>query len=461
MKHIKQATFASPAMAVAPSKAKALRSALAAAVLALAAGTQVLAAGVTPVGEVSLVLGKAWIEHSGGNRELVKVGTAILPSDRIETATNGHVHIRFVDAALVSVRPSSTLEIVRYDYDPQSPATSAIKLNLLDGVTRAISGEAAKEARQNFRMNTPIAAIGVRGTDFVVSASQSSVRALVNEGAIIVAPYSSQCLVDALGPCSQNGLELAGGIGQLVQINANAGDPVLLPLALEGWPTEVIRSQAMVATERDEASEGELYAETVTARAVNPRIAARALRGPVYNPEAAVASQTLTNRQLVWGRWSEGDLRNERITISYANAVATGKNGTVGDNRYALFRDEPGGNQLVQYGLGVLGFKLGQAQANYRADGVSSLMDVTGGTLSLDFNQSLYATTLQLNHSATGNISLTDGGRIYSGGYFHNRTPTQVTAGAVSLDGSEAGYFFEKILEQGSIDGLTLWTRQP
>jgi hypothetical protein len=30
-------------------------------------------------------------------------------------------------------------------------------------------------------------------------------------------------------------------------------------------------------------------------------------------------------------------------------------------------------------------------------------------------------------------------------------------AGAVSLDGKEAGYFFEKQLQSGAIHGLTLW----
>jgi hypothetical protein len=170
--------------------------------------------------------------------------------------------------------------------------------------------------------------------------------------------------------------------------------------------------------------------------------------------------QQLTNSQLVWGRWTEGDLRQERITLSYFDAIASGRDGTVGNNSYALFRIE-NGSQVVKPGLGVLGFSLNQAQANYRVDGTASLMDVAGGTLSLDFNQNRYSTSLNLNHVATGAINLSDSGRIYAGGYFHNRVPGQVTAGAVSLDGLEAGYFFEKTLPTGTIDGLTLWGRQP
>jgi hypothetical protein len=46
---------------------------------------------------------------------------------------------------------------------------------------------------------------------------------------------------------------------------------------------------------------------------------------------------------------------------------------------------------------------------------------------------------------------------LFDGGYFHSRTDGKIIAGAVSLDGSEAGYFFEQQLLQGDIQGLTLW----
>src|SRR5690606_1841719 len=117
---------------------------------------------------------------------------------------------------------NSTLEIQRYDYDPVNPANSAVKMNLIEGENRSISGEAASKARQNYRMNTPIAAIGVRGTDFVVVADRNEVEARINEGAIIVAPFSTQCLADALGPCADSGLELAYGSSQVLQVSANS-----------------------------------------------------------------------------------------------------------------------------------------------------------------------------------------------------------------------------------------------
>ena len=179
------------------------------------------------VGEVSLVLGRAYRER-GADRERLAAGDAVRVGDTVYTEAGGHVHVRFVDDALVSVRPSSTLEIVRYDYDASRPEHSAVKFELSEGVARAISGDAAKSARERFRMNTPIAAIGVRGTDFVVSANSGSMRALVNEGSIVVAPYSSECSSEALGPCALDAVELTQNTLQAVEVDQAARAPRLV-----------------------------------------------------------------------------------------------------------------------------------------------------------------------------------------------------------------------------------------
>jgi hypothetical protein len=443
------------------------------------------------VGEVSLVVGKAWILHPGAARERIRRGSVISVFDAIETSNNGHVHVHFVDGALVSVRPASTLEILRYEYDPASPAQSAVTLNLVEGVTRAISGEAAKNARENFRLNTPIAAIGVRGTDFVVSANRDSVRALVTEGAIILTPFSSDCQVDALSPCSQNGLELAGGSGQIMQLTANGRDPVLLPTAASGLPELVADAPTASDEAQDERKKedkaGDLYADTVTTRTVNQTIADTRAAAPSptpapspaptptpspppsppplpeFTPDVALDVATLTTEnQMVWGRYATSDT-HERITTVFHpyDPLFQGLKVASGNNHYSLFR-LPNETQTVQGDLGLVGFTLDKAQAQYTSGGVTSLMDVNGGSLSIDFRDNTFATSLNLNHVDTGTVMLVDSGRVFSSGVFHNiYSDAQWVAGAVSFDGNEAGYFFEKALENGRIEGLTLWGRQP
>jgi hypothetical protein len=87
-------------------------------------------------------------------------------------------------------------------------------------------------------------------------------------------------------------------------------------------------------------------------------------------------------------------------------------------------------------------------------------MKVGGGTLDIDFQENSFATLLNLSHSLTGELEFVASGRLFDGGYFHSRTESQRVAGAVSLDGAEAGYFFEQQLQHGDIQGLTLWNSQ-
>jgi hypothetical protein len=430
---------------------------------------------IPAVGEVTFLLGKAYIERSDGARESVKVGTLINESDRIETGTNGHVHVRFVDQALVSVRPASELEVLRYHYDAQSPQNSIVKFNLVEGTTRAISGKAAKAARENFRMDTPIAAIGVRGTDFIVSSNSSGVSAKVEEGAISIAVYSSECSSAAFGPCSLNALELAGGANQIVQIDANTNEALLLSLsapAIPEAPVQVAAASATAAPTQTKTKDEALYTDSVTSKAVtrvfavarNTSPPAQGPQSPLpeFTPDITVSAQTLANSQLIWGRWFDTSSELERITVPWSLELAKSRSITITSDLYGLYRIQPNGED-VQPGLNVLGFNLNQAQVVLNANGQSGLMNVTGGMLNIDFNQGLYSTSLQMNHAATGNVQFSDSGRIESNGVFnsYSRDGAAFLTGAVSVDGKEAGYAFEQIVQSGLIEGLTLWGVKP
>ena len=429
------------------------------------------------VGEVSLVLGRAW-RVSGSGREAVAPGTEIRATDRIVTEANGHVHIRFVDQALVSVRPDSRLEIVQYDYNADKPEQSAIKLNLEEGITRAISGRGASAARERFRLNTPIAAIGVRGTDFVVSATPRAVRALVNEGVIIMAPFSSDCRADSFGPCLINAVELTGSSLQVIEMEGNSAAPRLLPAVVERgagmMQAEVQLAMNEAQGDADDKNAGtNIYLESVTSQRVKDEAAnvttPSAPTAPTappqpttpepqlvdFTPKAVVAGAELAQRNLIWGRWADGQAEQERITVAFADAMA-GRDVTVGNGEYILFRDGNGASR-VERGLGPVSFDLVSAQAFYHSDSGVAAMTVNGGSLDINFDASQFATSLQMNHSLTGNVSFEASGWLYDGGFFHTRSATERMAGAVSLDGKEAGYFFEKQLENGGIKGLTLW----
>lgn len=441
--------------------------------IATMAAAPVLAESAQPrpaVGEVSLVLGEAVVIHADGSQSRVSQGMSIKASDKVQTASNGHVHIHFVDDALVSIRPDSRLRITQYDYDASQPEASTIRLNLDEGITRAISGNGARSAKERFRLNTPIAAIGVRGTDFVVSARDEDLRARVNEGAIVVAPFSADCSADALGPCAATGVELSESNLQMVAMSGRTGSPQLLPATIERDPEMIEDEASVMVADADTGAEEKAagvdeYLENVTAQRVQDEannITSSVTPEPPptvaevdYTPEIAFSSKDTAESNLAWGRWgvANGDL--ERLTVTIADA-REGRDVGIGNTVYMLFRDADG-RERVDAGLGQIDFALSSAQAFYHGEAGVSAMAVRDGALSVDFNSRSFATSLDLDHAVTGDVRFTATGNVDEQGFFRANSQTGKMSGAVSIDGSEAGYMFEQQLEAGGIQGLTLW----
>jgi len=424
--------------------------------LLLAACGPAFAADDGTVGRVSLVIGKAYRIRGDGERLPIRRGDRIGGGDRIETLANGHVHIRFDDQGLVSVRPQSRLIIEQYHYNPDDPARSTVKFHLEHGVVRSISGKAAKAARERFRMNTPIAAIGVRGTDFVVRADEHSLKAIVNEGVIVVAPFSDQCSAASLGPCASNAVELSGGSNQLLQLDRLQQMPQLVPLRDDIMPELIQRTNgnreqvaaetpAPVApySEEGDGKRADLFNETLVAQALGDR------DGGISRTEM------LKSRQLLWGRWS-GAGAEDSLALGYSEASA-GRKVTVGNDQYGLYRIQRDSGR-VDPGLGALSFRLDEVQATFTGiDGGRSAVTVDNGSLEIDFTANRFRTTLDMHAGQAGAVNLDASGRLLDGGYFTSRTDTQRVGGAVSLDGREAAYYFTRQLPEGRVEGLTLW----
>lgn len=121
------------------------------------------------IGSVTELSGTAIIKRGKDTIQIVK-GTEIKTNDKIETK-NGKVKIVFKDDTNVTVTESSSLVIDDFVYDPKSGA-GKLGLKAAAGTVRYVSGSIAKDPK-NVKINTPTAAIAVRGTDFVMAVSET------------------------------------------------------------------------------------------------------------------------------------------------------------------------------------------------------------------------------------------------------------------------------------------------
>ncbi|MBY4676823.1 FecR family protein [Marinobacterium arenosum] len=165
----------------------------------------------------------------------VKRGQNVFVGDRIITRENGHIQLKMADGGYLSLRPSSTLTIEAYSVDPSQPTSEKVKLNLSQGTLRSVTGGVGERSKGNFRLNTPVAAIGIRGTDFSVFTSADISRVMVSRGGIAMSPFGDQCSADALGACQGSQVRelFAGQAAAYLELTKGTESPRLLEGQLE------------------------------------------------------------------------------------------------------------------------------------------------------------------------------------------------------------------------------------
>ena len=408
-------------------------------ILALLLGGVAAAPLSHEVARVTLAIGDSHVVHDG-NRVPLATGSDIYEGDRIETEANGHVHLRFVDDARVSVRPESVLQIENYRYDPADARHDAVRFTLREGVVRAISGSAAHQARDRFRLNTPLVAIGVRGTDFTTQTHAGVSAVVVNQGAVVLTPLGQGCPTIALGPCEgKNARELSAHMSNMALVyHANANEPSFQPL-------NTLKGGDHITPILEQEQQSSSPSAAIVADSREP---------------SSVVSLLPQHASLIWGRWQSGALPGDNLTVPFMQAFQNNQV-MVGDGYYFLFRSNAV-PALLPSMTGTAQFSLQNSTANYRSPGnLYSAAAVQGGSLAINFSQDTFATSLSLSSPATGAQSFSTTGRINpTTGIFVSSDTGSHVAGAVSLDTLQAGYLFSKPLSNGgTLMGATLWGR--
>jgi hypothetical protein len=134
-------------------------------------------------------------------------GVGVESMDTAVTA-NGRMRIDFVDETRVDLTEHSRLLIDEFVYDPANNVGSLSIKTTLGGV-RYASGQIAKRYRQNVKIKTPSATIGVRGTDFMM---------LVDEAGGTMVTLLPSCDVD--GYCYTGEIEVETDAGFVIMNQA-------------------------------------------------------------------------------------------------------------------------------------------------------------------------------------------------------------------------------------------------
>nr|WP_314545853.1 FecR family protein [uncultured Massilia sp.] len=428
-------------------------------------------------GKVIFVTGKATIAETAAAE-----GAPVQEGQMLSTGPDGFLYVKTVDNGLFILRPNSQARIVTYHVDTQHPENTRVKFELLNGVARSKSGNAVKQARQNFRFNTPVAAIGVRGTDFTVFTDNDTSRVAVLSGAIVMSGFAGDCRMEGTGPCGGNlSRELtAQQRGQLLQVQrGQASAPKLLdssplspdqvsppradePLAhtsgttATGKPNLDAEKTASLNNAIEKAIGGATPPAPVTPPVVTPPV--------VIPPPLVDNTPQLPERDIIWGRWTV--VAGSPPKLLLVNAMA--QNELLAQNGdYALLRTP--GKDYVAPNNGNIGFKLADSEAfiyttftpTYRTESKATL---TNGALNVDFGSKSFSTTMDLLGNGSQATRLQANGTVTADGQLRgdaagSRVGYMNVQGVLSnANGGSASYIFDSRLDdKRTVNGGTYW----
>ncbi len=116
---------------------------------------------------------------AGGSRALSSGGDVFL-NERVRTGEESQAQLVFLDETNLGVGPKSEVKLDRFVYNPDR-GTGRVVVNAGRGVFRFVTGS---QDPKNYTVKTPIATIGVRGTDFHLLVERDRIVVALVTGAL-------------------------------------------------------------------------------------------------------------------------------------------------------------------------------------------------------------------------------------------------------------------------------------
>ncbi|MDY0012899.1 MAG: FecR domain-containing protein, partial [Rhodocyclaceae bacterium] len=380
----------------------------------------------------------------------IALGARVGEGQELLTGADGYLYLRTADQGVFILRPNSRATIERYAYDPSRPEGTQVKVVLSQGVMRGISGLGVKAAREQFRFNTPVAAIGVRGTDFSVFTSSEVSRASVRSGGIVMAGFGPSCPMGGGGPCSGEGAEeLYATQKDVALLQLQRGDP--RPQRLDARYLH-LAPDSVVPPNGQEPGTGAASASPSNTGTVRSESAL--ISNAVTAPPPVIEEP----RHIQWGRWTPLVGLPANVDVE---ALPAGLETIVKFPTFGLWQDAPLTGTLPREGRGEFtlrdheGYFVAGDRMLESARAENARLTVDFGTRSFETRMDLIGTNYRTDIVATGSVD-TDG-RLASNLIGSN---SYIRGTLTGENGKQAGYLYQRTVS-GSLKaiGATFWSR--
>src|SRR5210317_154482 len=182
------------------------------------------------IGDVRQQQGDAVIERKTGDKVPSTTGLGIESYDTVRTE-QGRTSIQFVDETRVGITENSKLVIDEFIYDPNTK-TGALSIKAGFGTVRYASGQIAKNSRQNVKISTPTAVVGVRGTDFSMTVDETGSSTIILLPSCTIIANERVCVTGEISVESDVGTVIMNQAFQTTVVETRQSNP-LKPLVLD------------------------------------------------------------------------------------------------------------------------------------------------------------------------------------------------------------------------------------
>ena len=143
-------------------------------------------AAASGIATVVDVVNEGYRTPPGADETAAKAADELVPNEALRTEEESVIQVEFVDGSQLSVEQSSEMVLSDYVYDG-SAASGLINLN--DGLFRFASNG---KPDQGIKLRTPVATIGVRGTEFLVHVDGNDATVIdILSGAVSAKPHGT------------------------------------------------------------------------------------------------------------------------------------------------------------------------------------------------------------------------------------------------------------------------------
>lgn len=173
-------------------------------------------------GHAQFVQGTVQVTTAGGLTRTLQKGEALNEGDTLTSARESSAQIRMQDGGFIAVRPETRMKFDQFRFSGKEDGEERGFFSLFKGGFRAVTGLIGRLNKQNYKITTPAATIGIRGTDheaFVVT-PDSPLAQVAPAGAYSKVNVGETTLTTDKGTINvlPNQMGFAGGMNQLPQL---------------------------------------------------------------------------------------------------------------------------------------------------------------------------------------------------------------------------------------------------